>query len=207
MNGKQLKKLKKKKRLSEDSAAAFISQQKHEAQLAGAAEAVPLKLKQAKLAQRQQPADLQDMDTALQPSSSDKPTKRPKKKRSKSSDTAEGSLQGASIDWAPLSNGHDASASLETATASQKKKRVRFAMKRNLMMQIGGAVPPEEIRTPPDSRPKVCLWKCWQKWSWAIAINSCISAFANCIWKVSAASGCLHCYVGVSLFLHMHSLL
>ena len=36
-----------------------------------------------------------------------------------------------------------------------KKRRVRFAMKRNLLMQIGGAVPPQEVRTPPGSRPKV----------------------------------------------------
>lgn len=38
-----------------------------------------------------------------------------------------------------------------------KKRRVRFAMKRNLLMQIGGAVPPQEVRTPPGSRPKVTL--------------------------------------------------
>ena len=172
VNGKQLKKLKKKQRLSETSAAASISQQKHEAQLAGAAEAVPLKLKQAKLAQRQQSADLQDLSAALQRSSSDRSANKLRKKRKKSSGATTGSVQSATVDQKALSNGHSASASLENVTASQKKKRVRFAMKRNLMMQIGGAVPPEEIRTPPDSRPKVLYHRDagTKTCSWSLAI-------------------------------------
>lgn len=43
----------------------------------------------------------------------------------------------------------------EVQQPALKKRRVRFAMKRNLLMQIGGAVPPQEVRTPPGSRPKV----------------------------------------------------
>lgn len=156
VNGKQLKKLKKKQRTAAgmtaaDSAPASMSQQKHAAQLAGAAEAVPLKLKDAKVAQ-QLPADLQDMDAALQPLSGDKSAKKQKSKGTLT--TAVSKTQNAKVaEGLPMANGHSASAS--DGTASQRKKRVRFAMKRNLLMQIGGAVPPEEIRTPPDSRPKV----------------------------------------------------
>ena len=51
-----------------------------------------------------------------------------------------------------LANGHGGDVPSSPAT---QKKKVRFSMKRNLLMQIGGAVPPENIRTPPDSRPKV----------------------------------------------------
>lgn len=160
VNGKQLKKLKKKQHKAAGVTAAkaapvSISQQKHEAQLAGASEAVPLKLKEAKLAQRQQSAELHDMDAALQPLSSDKPTKK-QKRRSKSPSAAASKIQGATVTAGlPMANGHSTGTGDEDGTASQRKKRVRFAMKRNLLMQIGGAVPPEEIRTPPDSRPKV----------------------------------------------------
>ena len=160
VNGKQLKKLKKKQQKTAsmaagESAATSISQQKHEAQLAGAAEAVPLKLKEAKLAQRQQSADMQDMDAALQPLSSEKPTKK-QKRQSKSPSAAASKTQSATVaEGLPMANGHSTGTDGGDGTASQRKKRVRFAMKRNLLMQIGGAVPPEEIRTPPDSRPKV----------------------------------------------------
>lgn len=158
VNGKQLRKLKKQQQkaagmTADGSAQASISQQKHEAQLAGAAEAVPLKLKEAKLAKRQQTADLQDMDAALQPFSSDKPTKKQKRKSKSPSATASQTQSVTVAEGVPMANGH--SAGTGDGTASQRKKRVRFAMKRNLLMQIGGAVPPEEIRTPPDSRPKV----------------------------------------------------
>lgn len=158
VNGKQLKKLKKKQRAAAgataaDSMPASMLQQKREAQLAGVGEAVPLKLKEAKLAQQQQPADLQDMDVALQPLSSG--DKLAKKQKRTSLPTTSSKIQNAILTEAlPMANGHSVDASAASGTASQKK-RVRFAMKRNLLMQIGGAVPPEEIRTPPDSRPKV----------------------------------------------------
>lgn len=48
----------------------------------------------------------------------------------------------------------------EVQQPALKKRRVRFAMKRNLLMQIGGAVPPQEVRTPPGSRPKVAHTLC-----------------------------------------------
>lgn len=160
VNGKQLKKLKKKQAAAgmtaAESAPASISQQKHEAQLAGAAEAVPLKLKEAKLAQQQQPADLRDMEAALQPLSSDKPANNKQRRKSRSPSVDVSKTQGATVaEGLPMANGHIASTSGGDGTASQKKKKVRFAMTRNLLMQIGGAVPPQEIRTPPDSRPKV----------------------------------------------------
>lgn len=156
VNGKQLKKLKRKQRSAAASGpaeASVATRQRHAAQLAGAAEAVPLKLKEAKLAQQQQPTDLHDMDTALHQSSSDRSAK---KKKSKSSSKAASLVQNINAAKAvSVANGHAAKVSPDSGSASQKKKKVRFAMKRNLMMQIGGAVPPEEIRTPPDSRPKV----------------------------------------------------
>ena len=71
VNGKQMKKLKKKQRAAAAASTlpeqASVAEQKHQAQLAGAAEAVPLKLKQEKLAQRRSDTDLQDMDASLQP--------------------------------------------------------------------------------------------------------------------------------------------
>lgn len=155
VNGKQLKKLKKKQRAEAGATAADStpSQQKHEAQLAGAAEAVPLKLKEAKLALQQQPADLQAMGAALQPLSSG--DKLAKKQKRTSLPASSSKIQSATMtEGLPMANGHSVDAGAGSGTASQKK-RVRFAMKRNLLMQIGGAVPPEEIRTPPDSRPKV----------------------------------------------------
>lgn len=160
VNGKQLRKLKKQQQkaagmTADGSAPASISQQKHEAQLAGAAEGVPLKLKEAKLAKRQQTADLQDMDAALQPFSSDKPTKKQKRKSQSPGATASQTQSVTVVEGLPMANGHSAGAGDGDGTASQRKKRVRFAMKRNLLMHIGGAVPPEEIRTPPDSKPKV----------------------------------------------------
>ena len=159
VNGKQLKKLKKQQQKAAgttgESALASILRQKHEAQLAGAAEAVPLKLKEAKLAKRQQSADLQDMAAALQPFSSDKPAKKQKRKSKSPSATASTTQNVTVAEGNLMANGHGAGNGDGDGTASQRKKRVRFAMKRNLLMQIGGAVPPEEIRTPPDSRPKV----------------------------------------------------
>ena len=165
VNGKQLKKLKRQQcaagMAGDKPAAASLSQQRHEAQLAGAVEAVPLKLKSAKLAQQQQqqqlpPAGLQDMDAALQQSSVERPAKKQKKKsRSSPATASSGQKPSSGADGLAMPSTHADSANAAAATGSQKKKRVRFSMKRNLLMQIGGAVPPEEIRTPPDSRPKV----------------------------------------------------
>ena len=160
VNGKQLKKLKKQQQkaagmTADESARVSISQQKHQAQLAGAAEAVPLKLKEAKLAKRQQSADVPDRDAALQRFSSDKPTKKQQRRSTSPSATASRTQSVTAAEGLSMANGHSAGTGDGDGSSSQRKKRVRFAMKRNLLMQIGGAVPPEEIRTPPDSRPKV----------------------------------------------------
>jgi len=162
VNGKQLKKLKKKKQASSSADTqpeqASVLEQKHQAQLAGAAEAVPLKLKQEKLAQRHLDTDLQNMNALLHPQqlSNGRPAKKQKKqsKNASAAVTATHKDVGTAENGAAMPNVHVASTSAQDGSATQKK-RVCFAMKRNLLMQIGGAVPPEEIRTPPDSRPKV----------------------------------------------------
>ena len=163
LNGKQLKALRKKQKAQKAAlpAQALLSEQKHQAQLAGAAEAVPLKLKQKKLAQQQPDANgLLGIDSNLQQQQqqqqeqSDRPAKKQKKSKqipSKSAPAANGNTHVHSTADA-IANGHGAD--VPTSPTTQKKK-VRFSMKRNLLMQIGGAVPPENIRTPPDSRPKV----------------------------------------------------
>lgn len=154
VNGKQLKKLKKKKKRTASITDALpeqtlLSEQKHQAQLMGAAEAVPLKLKQKKLAQKQSDAELEDMAAALQSHqlSNGKPAKKHKKGSGAGIAGQQDTSKADSVCNGHVMNSH--------GPATQEKKRVRFAMKRNLLMQIGGAVPPEEIRTPPDSRPKV----------------------------------------------------
>lgn len=153
VNGKQLKKLKKKKKRTASITDALpeqtlLSEQKHQAQLMGAAEAVPLKLKQKKLAQKQSDAELEDMAAALQSHqlSNGKPAKKHKKGSGAGIAGQQDTSKADSVCNGHVMNSH--------GPATQEKKRVRFAMKRNLLMQIGGAVPPEEIRTPPDSRPK-----------------------------------------------------
>jgi hypothetical protein len=171
VNGRQMKNLKKKQKAAAVASAlpeqASVAEQKHQAQLAGAAEAVPLRLKQEKLAQRRSDTDLQDMDALLQPPqlSNGKSAKKKQKKHSQGSATgaAVQHVTGKADNMAAVANGHGDSVVADGKAqdgASQKKKRVRFAMKRNLWMQIGGAVPPEEIRTPPDSRPKVIHMYC-----------------------------------------------
>ncbi len=165
VNGKQMKKLKKKQRAAAAASTlpeqASVAEQKHQAQLAGAAEAVPLKLKQEKLAQRRSDSDLQDMDASLQPPqlSNGKSGKRKQKKHGQASvaGAAVQHVAGKADNMAAVANGHEDSAKAggKAQDGASQKKRVRFSMKRNLWMQIGGAVPPEEIRTPPDSRPKV----------------------------------------------------
>ena len=171
LNGKQLKKLKKKRKAAAADAAmphdTALSEQKHQAQLAGAAEAVPLRLKEQKLAERQaDAANLHDMDgNMLQVHSDAKPSKKQKKQKKRKEKPAYSAVTdalaqnddtNAQNNRDMLVNGH-ASDALALGSPATQKKRVRFAMKRNLLMQIGGAVPPEEIRTPPDSRPKVPL--------------------------------------------------
>lgn len=183
MNGKQLKKLKKKQQGPVLAAApaeqTSLSHQKLQAQLAGASEAVPLRLKQEKLAQRQLDADLQDMHGSIQndPLNHSKAAKKQKKQKQPSvlgdvtQQAASTSDNAATVAHASSGAAGIADGSVQDGTASQKKRRVRFAMKRNLLMQIGGAVPPEEIRTPPGSRPKVrccCCVTCY--------MSMCLSA-------------------------------
>lgn len=86
-----------------------------------------------------------------------------KQKLSAKANAAQGTavpLAAASLEAAPMQfDAMTAAASDQDGAEAQqpavKKRRVRFAMKRNLLMQIGGAVPPQEVRTPPGSRPKV----------------------------------------------------
>ena len=170
VNGKQMKKLKKKQQAAAAASTlpeqASVAEQKHQAQLAGAAEAVPLKLKQEKLAQRRSDTDLQDMDALLQPPqpSNGKSVKKKHKKHGQASvaGAAVQHVTGKADNMAAVANGHRDSVGADgkAQDGASQKKRVRFAMKRNLWMQIGGAVPPEEIRTPPDSRPKVIHMYC-----------------------------------------------
>lgn len=161
LNGKQLKALKKKQKAQKAAlpAQALLSEQKHQAQLAGAAEAVPLKLKQKKLAQQKPDANgLLGIDSDFQQQEqqqeqSARPTKKQKKSKQDSSKYVPAANGNADVHSTTdaLANRHGGD--VPSSPASQKKK-VRFSMKRNLLMQIGGAVPPENIRTPPDSRPK-----------------------------------------------------
>ncbi|KAL0040673.1 hypothetical protein WJX79_001241 [Trebouxia sp. C0005] len=104
-----------------------------------------------------------DMPQAAMAQVNGKQIKKLKKKKKQQAAAVAGTLPGeASLAeqqhqaQLAVANGHRDSvgADAKAQDGASQKKRVRFAMKRNLWMQIGGAVPPEEIRTPPDSRPK-----------------------------------------------------
>ena len=131
---------------------------------AGPAQATQQQATEPQTAVAPPPQALPQAATALlqQPDPVPKKHKKKQKLEAKASATTEPAVPLASAGGVPMqADIVQAAASEQNGDAAQppaaKKRRVRFAMKRNLLMQIGGAVPPQEVRTPPGSRPKVAL--------------------------------------------------
>lgn len=148
----------------------LLKKQKKAAAAAAAMQAEPRLVQQqsnkpeaAGVPQKQAMQAVPQAATAQKQSDSELRQHKKKQKLSAKAGAAQGTavpLAAASLEATPMqSDAMTAAASDQDGAEAQqpaaKKRRVRFAMKRNLLMQIGGAVPPQEVRTPPGSRPKV----------------------------------------------------